>query len=398
MQRLDASGGWPSDMPVTMALNDFVPKICRLPSDYLYRDDPAAMVETSLLVHEWLDIDSIAIAHDGYNFEFEAMGGKLRYFPDFGPDVDRTDYFVKNGDDLEKVRFKGLGAGRYPYLIECYSIAEKHFGLKLFPAMCGPWSLACSLYGVENLLVAALAEPGFVHALLDKIVADVLVPTARALKGALPGDANIVYTDAWRTTPYINAELYREFIIPHYAKWADMLAPEFTLFGAGLRRSGSSKEDQEYFWHEMTTRHKTGVIRAQEPDLTYYGAEFFRREGDRQKKPVVLLASPALIVTNTPEGVAGAARRLCLIGKNGATHCTVGLGNTGGAPPLINLFTFIKACRVYGSVGADENTPFSIPYDFQSFEEFLKAKLEANVERYSFGWLGKSGYSYMGGR
>ena len=394
LQRKEAVKNWPAaDVLNTMALNEFVPQMCRLPYDYLYRDDPVAMAETSLLVHEWLDIDSIAASHDGYSFDVEAMGGKIRFFPNHSPDIDRTDQFVKSADDLEKVRFRGIDTGRYPYLIECYQAVERYVGLNLYPSTCGPWSLACNLYGGENILVAALTDPDFVHELLDRVIADVLTPTVRALKEALPSAKRVNFADAWATPPFLTADMYREFIIPHYAKWAELMAPDFTIGGCGVRMSGLKKEDQEFFWAESIRAR--GSVQANEPDLSVFGAEWFREEADSANKSLSMLTSPSFIQLATPEEAAQRAKYLCLAGKKGKTPCTVGIGNSGGNPPLINLFTFIEACKTYGAVDANEDTPFEIPYNFQPFEEFLKGKLANNVEGYTFDWLSKSGYSHL---
>ena len=203
LQRTEAVKKWPADMLINMALSELVPNVCQLPFDYLYRDDPNAMTETSLLVTEWLDIDSIGVDYDGYNYTAEAMGAKLRFFTDHISGIDCNDYFIKDADDLEKVYFGGIDTGRYRYLIECFRAIEKYVGLNQFPGVCGPWSIAC------------------------------------------------------------------------------------------------------------------------------------------------------------------------------------------------NLFTFIKACQLYGAVDTNENTHFTIPYNFQSFEDFLIYKLNNNVEDYTFDWLSRSGFSYL---
>lgn len=42
---------WPNaEVPVETCLAELVPVMCRVPCDYLFRDDPAANVECSLLV------------------------------------------------------------------------------------------------------------------------------------------------------------------------------------------------------------------------------------------------------------------------------------------------------------------------------------------------------------
>ena len=62
------------------------------PYDYLLRDDPVAMAECTLLVQEYLDIDLIIANLDIYNFEAEAMGAELKFYPDHCSDIVRSNY------------------------------------------------------------------------------------------------------------------------------------------------------------------------------------------------------------------------------------------------------------------------------------------------------------------
>ena len=393
LQRRKAHKHWPADVLITVSLYEFVPEICRVSYDLMYRDDPVAMAEGSLLVQEWIDVDSITACHDGYSFEVEAMGAKLRFFPDHSPDIDRTDFFIKEPGDLDKLRFNGLNTGRYPYLIECYRAMERYVGLSLCPNFCGPWSMACNLYGAENLIIAAMDEPAFVHELLDRIVTDVSVPAVRALKAVLPSSSEVNFHDAWCTPPLVTPSMFREFIIPHMDNLRGLLVPDFKVKHGGLRITGLQGEDRDFLW-DLSIKSR-GAVYANEPDLTNFGAEWFRKEADAVRKPLTMLGSPQFIQYSTPEKVLEVTKHLCLVGKNGTTPASVGLGNIGPHTPLINVFTFVRACQVYGAVGTNEDTPFSIPWDFPSFEEFLRGKLENNIEGYTFSWLENSGYSYL---
>ena len=106
-----------------------------------------------------------------------------------------------------KIRFGGLDQGRFPYLIE-YCKAYKHYtGVDTFPIFSAPWTLAGNLYGIENLIMATIEEPEFVHEFLRRIVDDYHVPMFRALNEAIPGFAEMDFVDAFASVPMVNVQI-----------------------------------------------------------------------------------------------------------------------------------------------------------------------------------------------
>ena len=75
----------------------FIPEICKLPYDYLFRDDPVAMAECTLLVHEYLRLDLLIANMDVYNFEAEAMGVDIKFYKDHCPDFDLSLIHISRG-------------------------------------------------------------------------------------------------------------------------------------------------------------------------------------------------------------------------------------------------------------------------------------------------------------
>ena len=115
--RFEGLDNWPSEVPVMSQVNEFIPFICQVPFDYLFRDDPAAMAECTLLVQEYLDLDELFGNLDIYNFEGESIGAAMGFYADHVPDFDRNNYLIRGEADLDLIRFRGLDSGRFPYLI-----------------------------------------------------------------------------------------------------------------------------------------------------------------------------------------------------------------------------------------------------------------------------------------
>ena len=103
MLRFDGLDNWPSEVPVMSQVNEFIPFICQVPFDYLFRDDPAAMAECTLLVQEYLDLDELFGNLDIYNFEGESIGAAMGFYADHVPDFDRNNYLIRGEADLDLV-------------------------------------------------------------------------------------------------------------------------------------------------------------------------------------------------------------------------------------------------------------------------------------------------------
>lgn len=145
---------WPNaDVPSMALVTGLIPELCGVLYDYVLRDDPVAMAETTLLVQEYLDVDTIIANLDIYNFEAEAMGAEVKFYPDHCADIVRGHYFIKGREDLGKIRFGGLDMGRFPYLIKYCEAYKKYTGADTFPMFSAPWTLAGNLYGVDNLVL-----------------------------------------------------------------------------------------------------------------------------------------------------------------------------------------------------------------------------------------------------
>ncbi len=115
VEREQSLENWPDAEPLLEALvTELIPELCGLPYDFLQREDPVAMAECTLLVQEFLDLDDVSGNLDIYNFEAEAMGAEIKFYPDHCADIVRGNYLIKSDKDLDKIRFRGLDTGRFP--------------------------------------------------------------------------------------------------------------------------------------------------------------------------------------------------------------------------------------------------------------------------------------------
>lgn len=386
---------WPdADIPLMALVTELIPELCKVPYDYLLRDDPAAMVECTLLTQEYLNLDTIIANLDVYNFEAEAMGAKLRFYPDHCSDIDRSEYFIKGPEDLDKIKFKGLDTGRFPYLLRYCDAYKKYTGADTFPMFSAPWTLAGNLYGVDNLVMDTMEDPEFVTEFLNRIVDDFHVPMFRALAEVLPGFHQVSLADAFASIPVVTPEIIKKFIRPSLERLMDKLnmpgiTMQDTAFFGTAQLSGEARKEYEEFiiW-------SNDMFFCIDPDLTELTPEYARRIATEHMVPLMAGIAANQVEFGTIEETVEIIKNFVVKGKQGPTPLFFFFNNLSPKTSIDKLLAATKAVRIYGAPGADENTPYELP-EIITFEDFLKKKMENNPAGYTFEWLEKSGYSYL---
>lgn len=395
LMKLGAIANWPNaDVPLGAQVNEYIPELCKVPYDLLFRDDPVAMAECTLLTWEYTGIDLLVLNTDCYNFEVEALGGKLSFYEDHIPDIDRSDLFIKGEADLDKIKFEGFEKSRIPYLVEYCKAYKELSGLDTVPSFSGPWSIAANLYGIENLIVDAVSDPEFVHELMGRLVRDFLIPFHKALAELIPGMQGTTLADAIGSPPLVSKDLFAEFVAPYAEELLDSYQANGILKYNGVwgiaEYEGEERDD--FVRQLIKTEGTLGVF---DPDVMLIGPDYYRKIADEQLAPLMFGLSTNILQDGTPEEVAESVKSYVLGGKAGITPFLMFLSNFAPKTPAINIRTAVKATHVYGAPGATADTPFEPVGEVESFEEFLRSKIANNEEGYSFAWLEKSGYSYL---
>ena len=392
LMKLGGIAEWPNAaVPLGAQVNEFIPEICKVPYDFLFRDDPVAMAECTLLVWEYTGIDLLVLNTDCYNFEAETLGAKMAFYKDHIPDVDRSDLFIKSEADLDKIKFTGFEGSRIPYLVEYCNAYKELSGLDVVPSFSGPWSIAANLYGLENLIVDAVSEPEFVHELMRRLVQDFEIPFHKALAELIPGMQGTTLADAIASPPLVTKEIFEEFVVPY----ANDVLNSYDANGI-LKYNGVwgiaeyDGEDRDDFVRQLIATE--GTLGVFDPDVMLVGPDYYRKMADEHGAPLMFGLSTNLLQDGNLAEVSLAVRYYVLGGKAGITPFLMFLSNIAPKTPPINIKTAVEATHVFGAPGATIDTPFTPPEEVESFEDFLRRKMADNEEGYSFAWLEKSEY------
>lgn len=122
--------------------------------------------------------------------EAEAFGAEVVFTDDEVPTV--TGRLLQSAADVDALQIPSLDAARIPQYLEAGRKAAAALDCPLFGGCIGPFSLACRLYDMTELMMSMYIEPDMVHRLLDKCT-EFIMAYVRAMKSA--GQAGVVMAE-----------------------------------------------------------------------------------------------------------------------------------------------------------------------------------------------------------
>ncbi|ACA44443.1 methylcobamide--CoM methyltransferase [Clostridium botulinum] len=218
------------DMGVTMA-----PFIGVTARDYYHSAQLMADLEIALFKRLRHDGVSISTSLRGVA---EAMGSKVGY-PEYGISY-LIEPAINSIDEIESLKVVDpLKDGNLPTLLEAIKLTRDALmdEVDVGAAMSGPFSVAASVVGTENLLKWMIKYPKKVHTLMD-IVAE---SNNRYIEEVAKLGVSIGFADPVSSTSLISPKQFREFSLPALRKNISKIK-EKTGGAPGIHICGKSKE------------------------------------------------------------------------------------------------------------------------------------------------------------
>ena len=178
--------------------------------------DADLLTHAVLTEFEQLGPDALTVGVDVYNLEAEAAGCKCTFYEGDDtsiPGIRPGDHVVKIGDDLANRPVPNPATdGRMPINIEAAKSVVAELGDEVWVrgAVSGPFSLAISLMGAEDLFLATLDDPQFVH--------DLLAYSGRIIKAFgrayIDVGADVIIFDSQASPDLLSPKMYDQYIRP----------------------------------------------------------------------------------------------------------------------------------------------------------------------------------------
>ena len=190
MERLAAAAVGKADcVPVTAQVRHHAARLAGKSTQDFYTD-AATFLDCQIHATELYQLDSLTTHYDFYNIEAEALGQTFVWNENAAPEADPTRRLLQSAADWRKLKPVKMGqAGRMGYVLE---INQRLIDLGLSPKIrfCGPVTLASKLMGLDELLVACLAEPEEVHGLLA-FLSDQVIAGGSSVSAKPPGPTTL---------------------------------------------------------------------------------------------------------------------------------------------------------------------------------------------------------------
>lgn len=187
--------------------------------------DADLLTKAMLAEYEQIGPDALAVGIDVYNLEAEAIGCKVTFYEDGDPSIPGIkpgNHMIKVGDDLSQAPLPNpLKDGRMPVNITATRNVRRELGddYWLRGAISGPFSLAISLVGAEDLFLACLDHPEWVDEVLDysgRIIKEFA-------KGYIDAGAELIIFDSQASPELLSPTMYEEVVLPvtqDFMKWS----------------------------------------------------------------------------------------------------------------------------------------------------------------------------------
>jgi len=151
-----------------------------------YSTKPRVLAESVLRYYERFRPDAVWVSADTW-VSAQAMGAKVGAPDEHQPLGGQGPPLVKTAADIDRIPPPDVGTqGRYPMMIEAFKRVVAAVGNEAFIVACVdqyPFSLAAALMGINEIMLRAVDDPGFVKALLARC-AEYTVAYGRALAEA----------------------------------------------------------------------------------------------------------------------------------------------------------------------------------------------------------------------
>jgi uroporphyrinogen-III decarboxylase len=197
---------------VSGQMHDHAMTIGKIPAKKFYTD-ARVMVDTYAEVAAYYKMDDVYPNADNYNYEIEALGGKMVYGEDSMPTIDFRNPLLQEPLKLLELKTPDFFKDeRLPYALNIIKYSKEYGANQGW--FCAPFSMAVGMRSYPLLVRDMRKNKQFVHDLLTFIVDEVLVPYLKVQK-EFCGISSSLGADAWCSVPNLSIREMNEWIVPY---------------------------------------------------------------------------------------------------------------------------------------------------------------------------------------
>ncbi|MFW9805622.1 MAG: uroporphyrinogen decarboxylase family protein [Candidatus Thorarchaeota archaeon] len=390
--------GKPDHIPLgTAQIHVHTMTVAKADPERFHQKDGAYCTNVQMNVQKWYGFETpMGMAPEVYNYEVEALGGKLIRSRNHMNTIDQSDPLIKKPEDMDKVKLPiERDWGRVGFVIDSI-LRNKEISDLCSGLFCAPFSFICGIHSYPRVILNIKKNPEFINRLLQWSIDDVLIPYLQLLKEET-GAKNSIGADAWAVVPNISKEILEEFVYP----WNKYLVEQAKKKGLSAMAaiSGDYCEDNperfdsnlmKWCWSRMG-QEMMGMpflmMGMGKPEL--WPMEVMQEFVEENKAkgswpPVAATCSASYIRDASPYELADFVKRMIDgLGRNG--HFMINAIQIPADTPPINVHSYLEAVRLYGKypIAEDLDEIEFKPPEFEPYEDWLKREIaEGRIEPY----------------
>ena len=296
-----------------------------------YWRDGKKLAEATVACYEIFRHDSVDVSWD-IVLEAETAGAPLE-FPDDGvPRVKQ--YILSQKSALGSLKLPDPeGSGRFPLYIEgCRRIVNALKGPALSGTVTGPWTIAASLRGAQELIFDSVDDPIFVEDLMKFTTEVTKILGSQVIQTGL----SLTMGEAASSCSLISPAIYRRFIKPHHREIVNFFRE---------KKAGLSMHVCGYIDPIMEDLMDLGIVA-----LSLDSPSSLKRMVDISQKKIVLVGNVAtsLFVGSTKEEMEAAVRECIRLAAPGGAYIISSGCELPYNAALERAQFFIKTAAEYG--------------------------------------------------
>lgn len=374
--------GKPDYIPIVSGqIHEHAATVAHADPKRFFLTDGRYSVATQYYVSKWYGLEMpMGMPPDAYDFEVEALGGKLLKSGKHMPSIDQSNPLIKTPEDLRKVKVPiQKDRGRIPFVFDAIH-ANKELGGYNAGFICAPFSFLCGVHSYVGMIRDIRRNPEFVHTLFSWAIDEVLVPYIQLTKKET-GSKTFMAADAWSVWPNVDKKILTDFIFPanrDLTRKAKKLGMTVSTAGtADYCEENPAKFDPEimkWCWYNSTMELmgrpllNMGMGKPELWPMNIMKSYIKEHTTKKWAPPLTAAGSASLVRDSTPQQLADYAKRLIdNFGHNG--RILFSFVQITADTPSVNVHSFVHAVNLCGKFPMPDNLN-KIKFEMPKFEPY----------------------------
>ncbi|MGZ5486849.1 MAG: uroporphyrinogen decarboxylase family protein [Nitrososphaeraceae archaeon] len=337
-------------------------------------NDSELFVKSQLIISAYYGLDKPCIDYDFYNIECEALGQEMIYREGLLPEINFVNPLITEKRDLYRLKSQvSKNKERFDFVLGLNKLFRSITGITPRIRFCGPYSIAASLRGYNNLMIDMEDDKRFVKDLFDFLTDDVIIPWVQLQRKDIgEPSAPAGGVEAIATFPNISTRTMDEWIIPYYEYTKQKIENvTFTTCCGGI---SYFKNPEDFFFYQLATC--PGIIKGYQWDIKSSGFKVFNDYAKKNNLNLRLAISAQTLLSINKNEAVELVKRYLTEGGVGLKNYTIFISDIDPNTNPEIVCSISTAVKQLGIFPINEEIEYSfLPPKFLSLNDWYFSQL-----------------------